>query len=107
MLRSGTRAFRRGDGQSATVFPRVTRRLAQPLGFLLVALGDKATEGDGRTIDGKTLGDREEPGSRLLPEVLHVLKLTIGVIDILVDEGKRHSHPFSISETHKVLIAQL
>lgn len=56
---------------------------------------------------GKTLGNMEEPGSRLLPEILHVLKLTIGVIDILVDEGKRHSHPFSISETHKVLIAQL
>ena len=50
---------------------------------------------------GKTLGNMEEPGSRLLPEILHVLKLTIGVIDILVDEGKRHSHPFSISETHK------
>ena len=69
---------------------------------MLVALGGETTEGEGRTTrEGKTLGDREEPGSRLLPEVLHVLKLTIGVIDILVDEGKRHSHPFSISETHK------
>lgn len=58
------------------------RGLAQPLGFLLVALGDKlrSTEGD-YCMYGKTLGDTEEPGSRLLPEVLHVLKLTIGVIN--------------------------